>query len=1016
MIHTVAGPSNTDGVLGLWYGKGPGLDRSGDALRHANLAGVPSSCAALVLAGDDHASKSSTIPHQSDFSLFNLAIPTFAPGNTQEVLDHGLAAAALSRYTGAWSALKLVTAVCDGGGTVTVDPERLRFVFPGGYQKASDPRLVIPHTVAMERETNHRRLEAARHFIAINKLNRIHGGAARFGIAAAGKAFYDLLQALRDLGLSDLERHGLRLAQFAVTFPLDPEFVREFSRGLDTILVVEEKRSFLELQLREALYGLAAAPPILGKQDAAGQPLLPAHGELDPERIASALAQLIPGLTPPPPFELLDAVARRAPNYCSGCPHNRSTLLLDGQIAGGGTGCHGMGMLLGDAHRGYEFATHMGGEGAPWIGMAPFTERKHVFQNMGDGTYFHSGALAVRACAAAGVNITFKLLYNGHVAMTGGQLPAGQIAVPELTRRLEADGVLRTVVLTEDPESYREVRHRLAESAEILDRLELPRVLRELEATPGVTAIIYDQECAAERRRKRARGKEPEPVFRLLINEEVCEGCGDCVTQSNCMSLQPVATPFGQKMRIHQSSCNKDLTCALGDCPAFVTVKIKPGTGLPEHDLPVLADSEIPPPSSIAPVTEDGYRIVMPGIGGTGVVTINALLATAAWLDSLDVTTLDQTGLAQKGGAVVSHLVLSRGPWTGAARAPRNSADLLLGFDLLGAAAHESLAAADPSRTVAVLNTELTPTAVMIRKPALLKSPGRALELLTTRTRQLIPVDAARLAESLFGSHLATNIFLLGVAWQAGLVPVSLRSLEEAIELNNVEVDRNLAAFRWGRRYHVNPAAVEQLAPRPTVETEDPLALRERELTAYRNAAYAREWRAFVDRVAARSPRLAETAAPMLFKLMAYKDEYEVARLLTKPAFERHVHASFAAVEWHGYNLLPPFLRGLGRKRKLTAGPWLRPWLRVLARLKFLRGTALDPFGWSAERREERELIRWYRELIVELMERLTPTNESAILELAAAPDAIRGYGDLKRRSARETRDRVAAALRNLPA
>jgi indolepyruvate ferredoxin oxidoreductase len=1017
-ISHVLGESKCDGIVGIWYGKGPGVDRSGDILRHANLAGTGPNCAALALAGDDHISKSSTIPHQSDLSFYNFGIPVFYPGNTQEILDLGLLAIALSRFSGAWVAMKMVTNVCDGGGTVDLDPDRPAVTIPSGYQKHHDARLVIPFTLQLEHEVNYRRLDAAREFARANGVNRIFGArdGARFGIVTAGKPYYDLMQALRDLGIRQEELHalGVRIAKFGMTFPLEPQFVAEFARGLETIVVIEEKRSFLELQLREALYNAPVRPLILGKQDENGQVLLPATGELDPEKLAPLLARYLPPreATTQRLNQIREIAARHrekigshTPIFCSGCPHNRSTLLLDGQVAAGGIGCHGMSATQAHSGRGYAFLTHMGGEGAPWIGMAPFVERKHIFQNIGDGTYFHSGSLAMEAAVAAGVNITYKILYNGAVAMTGGQQPAGALPVPALTRKLEAEGVRKTVVLTDELEKYAHVP--LAANATLRDRDELPEVMRELEQLPGVTVIIYDQLCAAEKRRLRSRGKLEEPTLRVVINEAVCEGCGDCVRQSNCMSLHPVQTEFGPKTRIHQSSCNKDYSCILGDCPSFVTVELAPGTGLRKKSVPQLPAAEVPEPREKVAAGEV-YSILAPGIGGTGVVTINALLATAAWLDGTSVITLDQTGLAQKGGAVVSSIILSDRPIEASAKIGYGNADLLLGFDLLGAASADNLSRAHPSRTVAVVNTAEIPTGDVVRGRTVLYGPSRVVDIIDACTckGRNIYVDATRIAETLFASHLAVNVFLLGVSYQAGLIPVSTKSLEEAIRLNGVEVERNLEAFLWGRKYYEDAQAVEVLLA-PSQPAAQPLGLLDRlaaELERYQNRKYADEYRAFVNQVSAREPALAEPVARYLFKLMAYKDEYEVARLLTQPEFERQMAEMWQSVESISYNLHPPLLRSLGLKKKLKIGPWFRPALRALAKMKYLRATPFDIFGYAAIRREERELIVWYRNLIEKILAHVAPENLTLAAELASLPNQIRGYEQIKLSSIREVK------------
>ena len=1006
-IYDTLGKSNVEGVLGIWYGKGPGVDRSGDILRHANLAGTGKNCAALVLCGDDPISKSSTIPHQSDFSLFNLGIPYLYPGNVQEVIDYGLMAIALSRFSGAWVGMKMVTDVCDGGGTADVDPDQPIIRLPEGYQRYVDPRLVPPITLALENEVNIRRLEAARLFARLNPVNRHNGAAARIGILSTGKTYFDLMQALRDLGVRD----GVRVGKVGMPFPLEQEFIKDFARGLETIVVVEEKRSFVEMQLREILYDLPNHPAVVGKS------LFPPVGELDPDKIAKGLCPVLNiagrslAAAPAQPAAAKLFGARPAA-FCSGCPHNRSTLLLDGQIAGGGIGCHTMAMRLMDPNRNIAFLTQMGGEGTPWIGMSPFVNHAHIFQNIGDGTLFHSGYLAIEACVAANVNITYKILYNGHVAMTGGQSAVGALSIPDLTRKLEAEGVRKTVVLAEDVTKYQDLTA-FASNAELRSRDELIRTLGELPKVPGVTVIIYDQECAAEKRRKRSRGQLTEPTMRLVINDEVCEGCGDCVRQANCMSLTPVMTELGQKIRIHQSSCNKDYSCALGDCPSFVTVQIKPGTGLKKRTLPQLPAAEVPPPRQMVKAGE-GYRIVGPGIGGTGVVTINALLATAAWIDGLSVATLDQTGTAQKGGAVVSHLLLSEKPIEAPAKVNAGNADLILGFDLLGVINPHNLSTASPDRTVAVINTDVAPTIDTIRNRAPIAGPGAMLEqvnAVTNRGRNLI-VDGNRLAEGLFGSHMAVNIFLMGLAYQGGLIPISLESMEKAIQLNGVDIERNLQTFSWGRKYYEDAAWVESFLKKE-IKVRPPID-RVRELTEYQNAAYAQSYVDFLAKI--QEPALKEVVGKYLYKLMAIKDEYEVARLLTKPQFERDVREMWAAAESVSYNLHPPLLRRFGVHKKLKLGPWFRTPLLMLKGFKGLRDTPLDIFSYSAHRRLEKSLVPWYRDLVQKVLVNLTPENLPQALEIVALPDQIRGYETIKEQNIAKVKAQAEEKLAALKA
>jgi indolepyruvate ferredoxin oxidoreductase len=1001
IIDTI-GKSKVEGVVGIWYGKGPGVDRSGDIFRHANLAGSGKNGGALLLCGDDPISKSSTIPSQSDFSLFNLGVPYLYPGNVQDILDYGLLAIALSRFSAAWVGMKMVTDVCDGGGTAELDPERPLIRLPEGYQRHSDPRIVAPITLGLEHEVNVRRLEAAREFARLNRINRHNGAEARVGVLSTGKSYFDLMQALCDLDVRD----GVRLGKVGMPFPLDPEFVREFAQGLETILVVEEKRSFIETQLREILYDLPSRPAIFGKSH------FPPTGELDPDRIATALCDVLgqkPRVLPAAPAASAASktIGARPSAFCSGCPHNRSTLLLDGQIAGGGIGCHTMAMRLGDPARSFAFLTHMGGEGVPWIGMTPFVDQKHIFQNLGDGTLFHSGYLAIEACVAAKVNITYKILFNGHVAMTGGQNAVGALPIPDLTRKLQAEGVRKTVVLAEDVEKYTNAGE-LASNAELRPREELTRTLRELEKIPGVTVMIYDQECAAEKRRKRSRGIYAEPTKRLVIHEEVCEGCGDCVKQANCMSLTPVMTELGQKVRIHQSSCNKDYSCALGDCPSFVSIELKPGTGLKRKALPQLPAAEVLAPRDRVKAGE-GYRIIGPGIGGTGVVTINALLATAAWIDGLHVATLDQTGSAQKGGAVVSHLLVSEHPIEAPAKVNAGNADVILGFDLLGILEPKNLATAGRDRTVAILNTDLVPTIDTIRNRTPFGGPGQMLDAInsvTNRGRNIF-VDANRLAEGLFGTHMAVNMFMTGIAYQGGLIPISAEAIEQAIEWNGVEVDRNREWFAWGRKYYQDAAWVETFLK---AETKPKTSFdRVAELREYQNEAYARSYAEFLDKIHA--PALREVVAKYLYKLMAYKDEYEVARLLTKPEFEQRVRDMWEAPEAISYNLHPPLLRSFGLHQKLKLGPWFRTPLNLLKHLKGLRGTPLDIFGLSAHRRLERSLIAWYRELIEEVLANLTPENLPQALEIAALPDQIRGYEKIKEQNIAKTKQAAAEKL-----
>ncbi len=1035
-----------DGAVGIWYGKGPGLDRCGDALRHANFAGTGENCGALALAGDDHVSKSSTIPHQSEFSLYNCAVPVLNPSSVQEVLDFGLQGIAMSRYTGAWTGLKLATDICDGGGIVEFGPHRCEVELPEfsidgePYRKALGLMLVVPYSLSLEAEVHEHRLRAACHFARANGLNRIavrHPG-DRLGIVTTGKSYADLMAALRLLRVGDeqLRTAGVRILKLGMSYPLEPRIVDEFAKELETVIVIEEKRSFVELQLRELLYGWPDRPAIYGKRDAAGNTLLPSPGELDAGMIALALNRFLgdqatlptlrdSGSATVPHTRDQEPMRRaRTPSYCSGCPHNRSTLLLEGQVAGGGIGCHGMAGLMRDVGRGIEYLFHMGSEGASWIGASPFTGTKHLFQNLGDGTYFHSGRLAVQAAVAAGVDITFKILYNDVVAMTGGQDAAGALPVPALTRELEAQGIRKIVVLSDDPRRYRG-ESSLAPTAEYRPREELEDVLAEMEQVKGVSVMIYDQLCAAEKRRRRNRGLLPQPTRRILINERVCEGCGDCVSQANCVSLLPVDTEYGPKTRVHQSSCNADYTCTWGDCPSFVSVEIEPGSGLVRKALPELPELDLPEPQCKARAGA-GYHILMPGIGGTGVVTINALLATAAQVDGLHAITLDQTGVAQKGGAVVAHITISDERIESSQRIPPGCADVLLGFDLVGAAFPKNLQCCDPERTVAVVNSKEILTGEAIRKGLTVLSPdGGYLEAVrrNTRTQDCEFVNASVLAETLFGGHIFSNMLLLGVAYQRGLLPLTAEAIQQAIRMNGVAVERNLEVFAWGRQYANDPSRLHPYLPAPPTASvpeslETLLESREQELTAYQSPGYAREYREFVDRVRRAenrvrpgSDKLTRAVAWNLHKLMAYKDEYEVARLLLDPSFHSQVEETFEKPKRVVYHLHPPLLRRLGLRNKVAFGPWIRPFLRLLAEARGLRGSWLDPFGWMPSRREERALAGWYRDLVDGLLEGLEASTIDLASEIAEAPRSIRGYEDVKRRSVEQAKAWVAERL-----
>ena len=1050
-----------DGVLGMWYGKAPGVDRTGDVFKHANYAGVGRNGGVLALAGDDPLSKSSTLPSHSEVALYDALMPTIFPGNVQEILDLGQHGFMLSRTSGLWVGVKIVTNIADEAGTAEVDPERVQPVIPSveldgqRFEHHINVNLIPPFGLDMERTLHYARLELARRYAWENKLNRIlvSNPQAWLGILTAGKTYYDVRQALGELGLDDaaLERCGIRILKMGLLFPMEPRIVREFSRGLEEILVVEEKRPFLEMFCKDILYGLADRPRVVGKFDEEERPLLNIVGDLDSDSVARAIAKRLARKMRIESVEAriqhLDELKRRpkpislmrTAYFCSGCPHNRSTVVPDGSVAAAGIGCHGMAMGM---DRGIIGVTHMGGEGAQWVGIAPFTETPHLFQNLGDGTLFHSGSLAINYAIASDVNITYKILYNSAVAMTGGQAAAGALSVPALSRRLEADGVKRIIITTDDPGKYAGAS--LAGNVEVWHRDRLLEAQSMLAATPGVTALIHDQQCAAEKRRLRKRGRLADPVTRVYINKRVCEGCGDCGRKSNCLSVQPVETEFGRKTQIHQSSCNKDYSCLLGDCPSFLTVEpVGPAPKREKRLTPL--DVELPEPA--LKVSSDGFALHMMGIGGTGVVTMNQILGTAALLDGKHVRGLDQTGLSQKGGPVVSDLKISARPLESSNKVSAGGADLYLGFDLLVATDPVNLDKAESGRTVAIVSTSQIPTGQMVVDTGVhfpeLSSMLMSIDRVTRKDPNVY-LDAQAMAEALFDDHMASNPILLGAAYQAGALPISAASIERAMRLNGVAIEMNLLAFRWGRmavvdRKHVE-AAVKQASgtlERPRVldvearalvdsvgaagELRRLLEVRVPELIAYQSAAYAKQYVDFVRKAADEERRrapgrtgVAEAVARHLHKLMAYKDEYEVARLHLDAAVRAELEARFGPsirVAWH---LHPPILRALGWKRKIRFGAWFKPVLAALAALKGLRGTPFYVFGYAEVRRVERELVGEYRRLIEAALGRLGAQNHDTAVAIAELPDEVRGYERIKLDNVRRVREKAAQLLATL--
>ncbi len=1053
-----------DGVFGIWYGKGPGVDRSGDALKHVNFNGSAKHGGVLAIAGDDHGCQSSTLPHQSEYAFMSSFIPVLNPANVQEYLDFGLYGFAMSRYSGCWIGFKAVGDTVESSSSVSIDPHRVKIVLPDDFNMPDEGLNIRNPDIHLEQEARlmHLKLPAAQAFVRANGMDQVifNSSKPRLGIITAGKAYLDVRQALDELGVTaeKADELGIRLYKPALTWPLEPNGVRDFARGLEEILVVEEKRPLIEDQLAKLLYGQDGMPKrIFGKQDETGAPLLPPHGELTPGAVARAIFGRLKRFTDGPEYEQrmarieqTEAAAKgaptgimRTPYFCAGCPHNRSTKLPEGSRAMAGIGCHGMALFI--PARNTQTITHMGAEGVNWIGQAPFVKTGHVFQNLGDGTYFHSGLLAIRAAIDAGVNITYKILYNDAVAMTGGQpvVTESSLTVDDISRQVHAEGVKKIVVVTDEPDKY-PAGTNWAPGSTIRHRDELDRVQKDLRETAGVTVLLYDQTCAAEKRRRRKRGLMPDPPKRAFINEAVCEGCGDCSKASNCVAVAPSETPLGRKRRIDQSSCNKDFSCINGFCPSFVTVhggelrKAKrEDTAASGDDL--FARLAAPELASAA----EPYGILITGIGGTGVVTIGALLGMAAHLEGKGVSVMDMTGLSQKNGAVTSHVRIADDPEDlHAVRIAAGGANLLLGCDIVVATGPGAIGTISQGRTRAVVNSQVVPTAGFVQDNAIDLSAERMMRQLRDAAgdEHVDFVEASKLATALMGDSIATNLFMIGYAWQRGLLPLGLEALQEAVRLNGVAVETNLQALAWGRLAADDPAAVDAVA-RPYMvsgdgETAGPesldeiIARRVEFLTGYQDAAYAENYRVAVERVRAaereRTPErdeLATAVARYLFKLMAYKDEYEVARLHSGSEFRAALKRQFDGDFTLSYHMAPPLISKRdpesGELQKREFGPWMGHALKILARFKGLRGSRFDLFGQSAERQMERRLIVDYQALLDEIAGTLTADNHSIAVRLAELPDEIRGFGHVKDRNIKEAKRQQAellASFRDQPA
>ena len=1036
------GEGRFDGVFGIWYGKGPGVDRSGDIFRHANMAGTSPHGGVLAIAGDDHSGESSTVLHASDMALSDAMIPVLAPAGVQEIIDYGLIGFEMSRYAGVWVGLKCVHDTVESSAVVEAGTERITAVIPKDYQRPTGGLHIRPHDDRFQQEErlHTQKIPAVLAFARANQINRIvmrGGKAAKLGIVAPGKSYLDAAQALDDLGIDEAQsaKLGVRLLKIGMVWPLEPRIIRDFARGLDTILVVEEKRPLIETQIRDILYTEDQRPVVIGKTDEKGLTLFASHGVLEPHEIALAIAARIRDRAVKACATALQSrlatarnqadLVRRVPYFCAGCPHNSSTVLPEGARGYAGIGCHWLAQFV--PGRKTEGSTHMGGEGANWVGEAPFSTRGHMFQNLGDGTYNHSGLMAIRQAVASGVNITYKILFNDAVAMTGGQRNDGGLTVPQIAAQVRAFGIGRIAVVSDEPEKYPS-NAGFPPGVTFTHRDGLQAVQTEMAKVPGTSVLIYDQTCAAEKRRRRRKGEFPDPDRRVFINELVCEGCGDCGVQSNCVAIQPVETAFGRKRRIDQSACNKDFSCLKGFCPSFVTVEggtLVKGASVAAIDIGKVPFPVIPDP--VPPPLDRPWNILVTGIGGTGVVTIGHLLGMAAHIEGKGAALIDMVGISQKNGAVVTHLKIAARPEDiSAVRVASGHADLILGCDLVTSASDRILSAASRERTAAVVNVHETMPAHFTHDANFdVRGDELAMRVAAAvRPERFHAVDATDLATALFGESIAANLFTLGYAWQRGLVPVGAEAIAQAVAMNGAAVEMNLAAFLWGRRAAADEGAVRAVIgarSQPARETLSQLIDRRAGfLQGYQGEAYALTYRGFIERVrlAANAPEdLVAAVAQNLFRLMAYKDEYEVARLYTDGSFAQSLARQFSGDFKLTFHLAPP-IRGkrdtfTGLPVKSRFGPWMMTGFKLLARLKGLRGTAFDIFGYAAERRMERRLIADYRAMIEGLLPRLTPVNSAVAVDIAALPQSIRGFGHVKAANAVKAKALEAQLLKN---
>ena len=1043
------GKAKFDGVFGLWYAKNPGLDRAGDAMKHGNYAGTSRHGGVLVVIGDDPAAKSATIPNQCEYTFIGQNIPVVAPSDLQDVLDLGMLGWGLSRYSGCWVGFKVEPNVIERSASIEIGPDRIQYRTPTDFQLPPDGvniRWPDDRFSPEVRLWDHK-LPAAEAFARANGINRtlFSRQGARLGIVTSGKAYLDVREALDELGIDEARARqlGIAVLKLGMVWPLEKTGAREFAEGLQEILVIEEKGPVVEEQLRSLLYHMPAdrRPRIVGKTDENGRPMLTPILDFHPTDLARLIGRRVAGLGGDAEIgrrcaaidaregEMVVKPSKtvRSAFFCSGCPHNSSIKHPEGSRNMGGIGCHWMAVWVPELTT--EPSVQMGGEGTNWIGQAPFMEDKHVFQNLGDGTYYHSGLMAIRAAVASGVNITYKILYNDAVAMTGGQAVDGKLTVSDITRQLWAEGVKRIVVVTDEPEKYQTnpgpAHAGLAPGVTVHHRSELIAIQKELSEIKGTTGLVYDQTCAAEKRRRRKRKEFPDPPKRMFINESVCEGCGDCSVASNCIAIEPLETEFGRKRAINQQSCNKDYSCNTGFCPSFVTVNNAKLRRREAADLKQLNAALAQP---ALPKLDQPFNLVVTGIGGTGVVTIGALLGMAAHLEGKGCSVLDSIGLAQKNGPVISYIRIAERPdQLHTPRVPVAAADVLIACDIVIATGKDALSTLRRGRTKAIVNTHVAPTSEFVHHRDMQMDPASLADRIADAVGKgdLDLIDSQKLAVALLGDAMGANVFMLGVAYQLGRLPVSQGALERAIELNGVSIEMNKQAFTWGRMAVVDRAAVERLAglaPEPAVTSLDPVERRVEFLTQYQNKAYGERYRAFVERVrqaeqsaAAGSTRLTDAVARYYFKLLAYKDEYEVARLHSDPAFHAKLKSIFEDGFTLEFNLAPPVVSGkdkvTGNRVKRTFGPWMLSFFRLLAKGKALRGTPFDLFGLQHERRLERQLIRDYETDIERLLATLDRRNLDAAVEIASLPDEIRGYGHVKAKAIAEAKQKRPVLL-----